>query len=1048
MKQPLPGKSLLFCLFFFIFSHSSFSQSNTCAGVVSAVPTTSTCTSGINLLTSQTIFGSTSDNATVTGNACGAANTNADVWYKFVTQTEFPVITVTPTGSSWTTLLRAQILSGTCASFTERACGSNSASSGSPVTVIPSAALTPGTTYYVRVSKGSAGNPTGSAAVWNFDICIKEGAASRMGEVFKQTILSAASVLNYPWEITYGPDNYLWVTESKGYKVYRMDPNTGAKTTVLDISQFSTFFTAPADIAYNCQFANGSGAQGGLAGLALHPNFLDGTPSEKNYVYISYIRSMTSASVFTNSLVRFTYNPGTGKFETPVTICDTLPGSNDHNSQRIIIAPVTIGGPKYLFYASGDMGAGQGSNFNQARTNKSQFPNSYEGKILRFELNPVGSGTAFDKWIPDSNPYNTMLGVQSAVWAIGIRNNQGFAYDTTANILYGSSHGPYSDDEINILEGFRNFGHPIVIGYYSDGNYDGNTNPGTAGNNLNISAGAPYSNSAAGFGNSSCLPIGSEATRKTQIDASGNGLYKDPLFSAYPGIMPVTTPGSVRDIWQTTTGTNGLWPSEAWSGLDLYTNKVIPGWKQSLVAAGLKWGRVLRLKLDPSGTITLPSNNPINNAGDTITYLQSINRYRDLAFGPNGKDIYLIMDNSSATSGPGTNNPVAPACPGCVLKYSFLGYVDNAGLSTIPKIIDVTDGTVNTCNTGTTVTIDATNNNLWVPITGPDGNIMAEIKANGNNLGLVTSSFYKNSGGIRNKGGVRYLDRNITIIPTTQPASTVNIRLYISKTEFDALDADASSGLTGTGNIGLLKILKNTDPCRATALGITTTITPTNTLLADLTHGTNGYVLQGNISSFSSFYFGTSNILLPLDLLTFKGSLQNNKTTLLKWTTENEINTSHFEVERSLDGNTFNSIGSVAASGNSSSAVNYSFTDNNAAIQQSLLLYYRLKMIDQNGNFKYSNVITISLADITGKVVVAPNPVINEMKVTISSPQDGKMQWKLIDNTGRVIMQNSTHVRKGNGNNITINMNKLANGSYYLSVNGAGIDQKIKLQKL
>ena len=105
-------------------------------------------------------------------------------------------------------------------------------------------------------------------------------------------------------------------------------------------------------------------------------------------------------------------------------------------------------------------------------------------------------------------------------------------------------------------------------------------------------------------------------------------------------------------------------------------------------------------------------------------------------------------------------------------------------------------------------------------------------------------------------------------------------------------------------------------------------------------------------------------------------------------------------------------------------------------------------MIDQNGNFKYSNVITISLADITGKVVVAPNPVINEMKVTISSPQDGKMQWKLIDNTGRVIMQNSTHVRKGNGNNITINMHKLANGPYYLSINGAGINQKIKLQKL
>jgi hypothetical protein len=48
--------------------------------------------------------------------------------------------------------------------------------------------------------------------------------------------------------------------------------------------------------------------------------------------------------------------------EQPAIVCDNLPGSNDHNSQRIIIAPVALGGPNYLFYASGDMGAGQFGN--------------------------------------------------------------------------------------------------------------------------------------------------------------------------------------------------------------------------------------------------------------------------------------------------------------------------------------------------------------------------------------------------------------------------------------------------------------------------------------------------------------------------------------------------------------------------------------------------------------------------------------------------------------------------------------------------------------
>jgi len=139
----------------------------------------------------------------------------------------------------------------------------------------------------------------------------------------------------------------------------------------------------------------------------------------------------------------------------------------------------------------------------------------------------------------------------------------------------------------------------------------------------------------------------------------------------------------------------------------------------------------------------------------------------------------------------------------------------------------------------------------------------------------------------------------------------------------------------------------------------------------------------------------------------------------------------------------------ISANGNNNGSVfNYSFTDADAGNQQSLLLYYRLKLVDINGSFKYSNVITISLADITGKLIVSPNPVVNEVKVNISAPADGRIQWKLIDNTSRVILQNSEHVKKGNGNSFIINMNKLSRGSYYLRVSGAGIDQKIKLQKL
>jgi len=952
---------------------------------------------------------------------CASGGTHYDVWYKFVASSNTHTVSLSSLGTNFTNP-EIQLYSGSCASLSSIACGTTS---------ITSSSLTNGATYYIRVSNVGSSPATNGG----FNICVTHPAppvtvaAGRMNEVYQQTTLSGSGALQYPWEITYGPDDKLWITESRGYKVYRMDPSTGTKTTVLDISMGSTWLPSPLD-SLNVQF-NSNWPQGGLAGLAIHPNFLDGS-GLYDFVYISYVHrnlggSSPTGLYFRNKLVRFAYNSGTGRLESPIVLCDTLPGSNDHNSQRIIIAPVTSGGTNYLFYASGDMGSGQFGN--RTRPQKAQIPASYEGKVLRFNLVTDGESNG-NAWIPNDNPYNAMLGTQSAVWSIGIRNNQGFAYDPVTNTLYGASHGPYSDDEINIFQAFKNYGHPLIEGFV-DGNYNGNS---TSGTNTSISAGAPWTDNS---GISSCPPIGNEATNKTTIDANGNGLYKDPLFSAY-----AASQATVTNIWQTNPG-NALpapgWPTEAWSGLDIYTNKVIPGWKSSLVAASLKWGRLVRLRLDATGAATAPSN----AVSDTVTYFNSQNRFRDLAFAPNGKDIFVIMDNSSTTSGPGSANPVVPNCAGCVQKYTFLGYYDNSGKSTIPTSIDVTDGTVNSCNTGTTVTIDNTNNSLWVPITGPDGNIMAEIYANGNNLGTITSSFYKNSGAIRIANATHYLDRNITITPQTQPSSPVKIRLYISKVELDDLIADAGSGVFSISN---LQILKNNDPCSSTVIEATTAIPPT---FAEA-HGGNGYMLQGDITSFSSFYFASSNFTLPLDLISFTGHLQNDNSVLLNWKTENEFNTSHFEVERSTDGIRFTGIGNVNANGrnNAGGSFNYSLTDNDAVNQSSQRLHYRLKMVDIDGRFKYSNIVSVTMPFITGKMSVSPIPVVNEMKVSIAAPTDGNVQWKLIDNVGRIIMKGTEHVKKGGGNSFSINMNRLPAGTYNLTATGAGIDQKVKLQKL
>jgi hypothetical protein len=668
------------------------------------------------------------------------------------------------------------------------------------------------------------------------------------------------------------------------------------------------------------------------------------------------------------------------------------------------------------------MGAGQFGN--AQRTNHAQVLTAYEGKILRFNLEPDGDGGAYDKWIPNDNPFNGAN--QCAVWAAGIRNNQGLVYDTATHLLYGSSHGPYSDDEINVIERQKNYGHPYVEGFAQDGNYNG------------ISAGAaPNMNPP---NPTSCPIIGNEVTNAAAI-----ANYQDPLFSAYNTPTPVSPSNytTMSQLWNNTTGANNIWPSEAWSGLDLYSNSLIPGWKRSLVAAGLKWGRLIRLKLGPTGKTTLPSGLAYGNTGDTVTYFQSTNRYRDLAFAPNGKDIYVIMDNSSATSGPGIGNPTTAGCPGCLVKYTFMGYNVNTGSanrSYIPTTIPIADGIAGSFQTANKVVINATNgnNNLWVPITDTNSNVVAEINARGYNLDTVTTTLFTRTGASRTTNGSKYVNRNMTIKPQQQPADSVWIRLYISKAEFDQFVTDG-----GVGSISQLKITKNEDPANTT-IGLPTALV--NTTVSESFSGTS-YVLQGTIGEFSSFYFSNSAIIpLPLNLLTFKGSLRNNAT-LLEWETANEINTSNFVVERSTDGRNFQQIGTVAANDNSSINSKYSYTDNDVARQSSSIVYYRLKMVDNDASYTYSDIVTITLPFITSKVSLFPNPAAREVNVTITSAVDGKVKWQLIDNAGRILNHNSLVAKKGN-NNIMINLNRLSAGTYFLIVTGGDIDQKVKLEKL
>ncbi len=170
--------------------------------------------------------------------------------------------------------------------------------------------------------------------------------------------------------------------------------------------------------------------------------------------------------------------------------------------------------------------------------------------------------------------------------------------------------------------------------------------------------------------------------------------------------------------------------------------------------------------------------------------------------------------------------------------------------------------------------------------------------------------------------------------------------------------------------------------------------------------------VSGSITSnvFSSFntYFTLGNTIngtnpLPVTLVAFNAKKSSQKVNL-DWQTASEKNADYFNVERSIDGNDFKLIGKISASGNSTSLKSYSLIDENPIFGNN---YYRLKQIDFDGSFIYSDIKTVYLGK-TSLLSMYPNPAVNK-SFTIKIPEQvqGDYSVQLIDNAGRIIYQQS-----------------------------------------
>jgi aldose sugar dehydrogenase len=218
--------------------------------------------------------------------------------------------------------------------------------------------------------------------------------------------------LNFPWEILWGPDNMIWMTEREG-RVSRVNPQTGQVILVATIP----------DVASTTDF-------NGLLGMVLHPQF-----ATNPFVYVVY-NYFSPTNEYLEKVVRFTYNGTT--LVSPMILIDGIIGKVGgafiHNGSRL-----AIGSDMKLYVTTGDA---------NLRFELPQDPSKLNGKVLRVNL---------DGTIPADNPFGNQ------VWTVGHRNAQGLVF--ALGRLYSSEHGQSTDDEINIIEKERNYGWPFVEGF-------------------------------------------------------------------------------------------------------------------------------------------------------------------------------------------------------------------------------------------------------------------------------------------------------------------------------------------------------------------------------------------------------------------------------------------------------------------------------------------------------------------------------------------------------------------------------------------------------
>lgn len=181
--------------------------------------------------------------------------------------------------------------------------------------------------------------------------------------------------------------------------------------------------------------------------------------------------------------------------------------------------------------------------------------------------------------------------------------------------------------------------------------------------------------------------------------------------------------------------------------------------------------------------------------------------------------------------------------------------------------------------------------------------------------------------------------------------------------------------------------------------------------------------------------------LLPVKDLQLS-AVKAGRNTVLNWKTITEMNSTHFEIERSTDGRNYTKQGAdIAASGNTIGEKAYTTTDDIGNVSVPVV-YYRVKLVDKAGKYAYSNVVAVKLPENGALIKVVPNPFISELTITISTDQPNAFAIRMLDMSGRTIYNNNQKITRESPTITLRNLGSLIRGMYIVEITDAATGKK------